>query len=204
VSTVVGDRYGGEFPREVFRKFGMTYQVADRPRSDLYRDALPLFNSGRVELLDHARLGAQLACLERRTSRSGRDSIAEPAGQHDDVANAACGAIVLAGQASARGGWSMFNFMTGQMITGTDSAGNVWRDYQLVTPAGGCPDPGPVVPQPTTPGIPIPTVKVCNGAGFAIINRDDFNPSIHTLWREPDPEPAPSPAADAATVPLMR
>jgi hypothetical protein len=53
---VQGDRYGGEFPRELFRKFGITYDVSAKPKSDLYRDVLPLINSRRVELLDHPKL----------------------------------------------------------------------------------------------------------------------------------------------------
>jgi hypothetical protein len=40
-TTVVGDRYGGEWPRERFRKHGIDYRVSDKPRSDLYRDMLP-------------------------------------------------------------------------------------------------------------------------------------------------------------------
>jgi hypothetical protein len=61
----------------------------------LYAELLPLMNSGRVELLDQPRLLAQLASLERRTARSGRDTIDHPPGAHDDVANAAAGAIAL-------------------------------------------------------------------------------------------------------------
>ena len=45
VTRVVGDRYGGEFPRELFRKRGINYQPAEKPKSDLYRDLLPLINS---------------------------------------------------------------------------------------------------------------------------------------------------------------
>jgi hypothetical protein len=58
---------------------------------------LPLLNSGRVELLDHPRLIAQLCQLERRTARSGKDSIDHPRGAHDDCANAVAGTIVKAG-----------------------------------------------------------------------------------------------------------
>lgn len=91
---VTGDRYAGEWPRERFRVHGITYELADRPKSDLYRDFLPLANSGRVELLDHPRLSSQLIALERRTSRGGRDSIDHPPGAHDDVSNAVAGALV--------------------------------------------------------------------------------------------------------------
>lgn len=94
ISTVAGDRYAGEFPRELFRKQGITYEVADRPRSDLYRDLLPLINSQLVELLDHPKAVAQLCALERRTARSGKDSIDHGQGAHDDVINSVAGAIV--------------------------------------------------------------------------------------------------------------
>jgi hypothetical protein len=98
ISQVSGDRYGGEWPREVFRNHGISYDVADRAKSDLYRDLLPALNSGQVELLDVPRLGAQLAGLERRTARGGRDSIDHAPGGHDDLANAAAGALLLAGK----------------------------------------------------------------------------------------------------------
>jgi hypothetical protein len=98
ICAVSGDRYAGEWPRERFREHGVDYQVAEKPKSDLYRDTLPLLNSGRVELLDLPRLAAQLGGLERRTARGGRDSIDHAPGGHDDVANAACGALLQAGQ----------------------------------------------------------------------------------------------------------
>jgi hypothetical protein len=75
IGTVRGDRYGGLWPRERFAVHGIEYLTADKPKSDIYRDLLPALNSGRVELLDHARLMAQLCGLERRTARGGRDSI---------------------------------------------------------------------------------------------------------------------------------
>jgi hypothetical protein len=95
ISTVTGDRYAGEWPRERFREHGIAYEVAESPRSDLYRDLLPVLNSGACELLDIPRLATQLCALERRTTRAGRDSIDHPAGGHDDVANAVAGALLL-------------------------------------------------------------------------------------------------------------
>ena len=95
-ARVTGDRYAGEWPRERFRAHGIAYDPAEKPKSDIYRDLLPLLNSGRVELLDHARLTAQLCSLERRTARGGRDSIDHGPGGHDDVANAVAGAVVFA------------------------------------------------------------------------------------------------------------
>src|SRR5262245_52888262 len=52
--------------------------------------------SVRVPLLNHTRLQNQLVSLERRTTRVGRDLVDHPPGGHDDVANAAAGALVLA------------------------------------------------------------------------------------------------------------
>jgi hypothetical protein len=96
IGKVQGDHYGGEWPKERFRVHGIRYDPADRPKSDLYRDTLPILNSGRAELLDLPRLTAQLCGLERRTARSGRDSIDHAPGAHDDIANSACAAMLLA------------------------------------------------------------------------------------------------------------
>jgi hypothetical protein len=95
-NAVIGDRYAGEWPRDEFREHRISYQVADRTKSDLYRDCLPLLNGARVELLDHGKLISQFVCLERRTSRAGRDLIDHPPGCHDDLANAVAGCLVLA------------------------------------------------------------------------------------------------------------
>ena len=100
-TLVYGDRYGGEWPREVFRRHWINYEPADRPKSDLYRDLLPLLNASGVDLLDNDRMLHQMVSLERRTARGGRDSIDHPRGAHDDVANAVAGAVVIAGQQPA-------------------------------------------------------------------------------------------------------
>ena len=57
---------------------------------------MPLLNSGRVELLDHKRLVAQLCSLERRTTRGGKDSIDHPPGSFDDIANCVAGVAAVA------------------------------------------------------------------------------------------------------------
>jgi Terminase large subunit, T4likevirus-type, N-terminal len=96
VKEVVGDRYAGEWPREKFREHGVTYTPAPMSASEFYVELLPLINSTRVELLDLPKLTAQLSALERRTTRSGKDSISHPPRGHDDVINSAAGALVLA------------------------------------------------------------------------------------------------------------
>lgn len=93
INKVIGDRYAGEFPRELFRKHGITYEAAAKPKSDLYRETLPLINSLKCDLLDHPKLVTQLLGLERRTARSGKDSIDHAPNGHDDIANSVAGAL---------------------------------------------------------------------------------------------------------------
>jgi len=97
IGRVVGDRYAGEWPRERFAAHRIEYRVSEHTKGEIYRDVLPLLNGRRAELLDVPRLASQLCALERRTARGGRDSIDHPPGGHDDVANAAAGALLLAG-----------------------------------------------------------------------------------------------------------
>jgi hypothetical protein len=95
------DKWGGDWVGAAFRKNGITISPCAKPKSDIYREILPELNSGRVELLDLPRLATQFANLERRTARGGRDQIDHAPGGHDDIVNAAAGALLLA---SKRGG----------------------------------------------------------------------------------------------------
>jgi len=95
ISKVTGDRYAGEWPRERFRDRGIGYEPAEKPKSDLYRDLLPLINARRIEFLDERKLAAQLCGLERRKTRAGRDSIDHAPNGHDDVCNAVAGCASL-------------------------------------------------------------------------------------------------------------
>jgi hypothetical protein len=98
ITRLLGDRYGGEFVREPFRAFNISYELAPKPKSDLYRDCLPLINSKQCDLLDHPKMLNQLIGLERRTARSGKDSIDHSPGGHDDIANVVAGVIVCLGE----------------------------------------------------------------------------------------------------------
>jgi hypothetical protein len=108
ISSVSGDRYGGEWPAERFREHGIAYSAAERSKSDLYTEFLPTLNSGRIELLDHTRLAAQLLKLERRTARGGRDTIDHAPGAHDDIANAVAGVASLLAEDGPRKGRGIF------------------------------------------------------------------------------------------------
>jgi len=94
--SIVGDRYAAEFSAEQFRQHGIGYTASERDRSALYLELLPLVNSGEVRLLDCPELLKELRNLERRRGTSGRDRIDHRPGAHDDMANAAAGALVLA------------------------------------------------------------------------------------------------------------
>jgi ribosomal protein L37AE/L43A len=95
VSTIVGDKYGAEWVGEQFRKCGVVYKSSELNRSEIYLEILPALTSGTCRLLDNRRLVNQLVALERRTARSGKDSIDHPPAGFDDVANSACGVLVL-------------------------------------------------------------------------------------------------------------
>ncbi len=100
ISKVVADKYAAQWPVSEFSRNDVTLEHSERDRSAIYADFLPLLTSGRARLLDSPRLIGQLANLERRASAMGRDRIDHPANAHDDLSNAAAGALVLAASAS--------------------------------------------------------------------------------------------------------
>jgi hypothetical protein len=95
LSTCVGDKYAAQWVVQSFASKGIAYSYSHRDRSMIYSDVLPLFTSGRVGLLDNKKLVAQFAGLERQTTAT-RDKIDHAPGAHDDLSNAAAGALVLA------------------------------------------------------------------------------------------------------------
>jgi hypothetical protein len=95
VTKAESDKWGGDWVGEAFRKQNITVVPCAKPKTDIYRELLPLLNAHRVSLLDHPRLIAQLCGLERRTARGGKDSIDHAPLAHDDVANAAAGVLVM-------------------------------------------------------------------------------------------------------------
>jgi hypothetical protein len=114
VSKVTGDRYAGEWPRERLASYNIGYEPAERPKSDLYRDMLPLINARRLDLLDDKKLLAQICGLECRTSRAGKDSIDHAPNGHDDIANTVAGcASVLQSSSSYWGADGLLGWVRG-------------------------------------------------------------------------------------------
>jgi hypothetical protein len=118
VKTVRGDFYGGNWPAERFREgvhvqacgksrnvearciraegcWMVGYERSELKKNDLYRDLLPVLNSGRVQLLDIKRLRGQFTGLDRRTARGGQDSIDHAKGAHDELANVTAGVLLM-------------------------------------------------------------------------------------------------------------
>ena len=100
VAKVAGDRYSGEWVRESFRSHGIAYQHSELTRSEIYIAFVALLNSARVKLPGDKRVRAQFESLERRASRSGKETVDHLPGSHDDVANSCAGALCLASVAT--------------------------------------------------------------------------------------------------------
>jgi hypothetical protein len=95
---VTGDRFSGGWVASEFEKHKIRYTASERSKSELYLACLPMLLAGTAVLLDHERLRRQFGALERRTHTGNRESVDHRAGcgHHDDLANAAAGALVLA------------------------------------------------------------------------------------------------------------
>jgi hypothetical protein len=116
-STIYGDRYASQWVVESFKRAGIRYMeprlralndpIDAEPKyldkSSAYAELEPLILTNHVELLDHPALLRELKGLERRLrSGSGKPVIDHMPGAHDDHANAAALAIVLAARSRVR------------------------------------------------------------------------------------------------------
>jgi hypothetical protein len=100
-STITGDNYAKEWVAGAYRAVGLEYRRSPLARSDLYLEGAVLFARGLVSIPDQAQLLRELRLLERRTARSGKDSVDHGVGGSDDYANSLFGAMYVAVQAAA-------------------------------------------------------------------------------------------------------
>lgn len=91
VHSVTGDNYAGNTFKQDFLDNGITYTPCPVAKSVLYESLEPTINAGEIELLDFPKLQEQLLGLTVRGTK-----IDHLPGEHDDLANAAAGALWLA------------------------------------------------------------------------------------------------------------
>jgi hypothetical protein len=96
VTRLRGDNYSAEWVSSAFKDAGLRYEPSDRPKSALYLESLPLWTRSQINIPDHSRLLRELRLLERRTHRSGKDTVDHGSSGCDDAANAVCGCAVFA------------------------------------------------------------------------------------------------------------
>ena len=111
-----GDAYAGLTFRQDFEDLGITYEVSSLTKSDLYDEFEPRLNASEVELLDLGKLQEQLLTL---VLKPGGKTDYLP-GDHDDWANAACGAVVMASGDSEPGMLTYVKQEMARIRAGTD------------------------------------------------------------------------------------
>jgi hypothetical protein len=126
IRSVTGDRYAGSWVSDAFVKAGITYTVSEQDKSAIYGECAALFAEQRVQLINNPRLVTELRMLERRPRMGGRaDGIDHPrrGNAHDDLANAVCGALVLASKGMDRTTmWNRLSMNTGEFIALVENA----------------------------------------------------------------------------------
>lgn len=95
VRKVVGDSYSANWVSAAFNAAGVEYVRSELPKSGLYIEGLPAFSRGVISIPNHPVLIRELRLLERRTARSGKDSVDHGPSGSDDHANVLFGAMFL-------------------------------------------------------------------------------------------------------------
>jgi hypothetical protein len=104
-TSPTGDNYGAEWIVAAFREAGVDYRRSELTRSELYLEGLPLWARGLVRIPDHPALTRELRLLERRTTRSGKDSVNHGTGGADDHANSLFAALHQLSAETSADGW---------------------------------------------------------------------------------------------------
>jgi hypothetical protein len=111
VGRILGDHYSANWVASSWARTGVQSTVH---KSQIYIECMPLFSAGLVRIPDHPRLVRELRLLERRTHRSGRDTVDHSRSGHDDSANAMAGAFhALAAQLGYPVGAEMLRALEG-------------------------------------------------------------------------------------------
>jgi hypothetical protein len=84
---VSGDKFSGDWALHSFQSQGITYQRAEKTKSDYYIEAEAAFNTDQVEIPNREAGISQLKSLVRKVHSGGRDSVDTDSGQPEDEAN---------------------------------------------------------------------------------------------------------------------
>jgi hypothetical protein len=138
LKDVMGDHFGSEFVVSLFKDHGVKYIGTEKRKSVLYMEALGFFTRGLISIPDNPVLVRELRLLERKTHRSGQDTVDHPRGAHDDLANAVCGCAVHAATTAKRWAASSLHWVDGsspddEPITYANRW-EKWREHQQQHP----------------------------------------------------------------------
>ena len=131
ISQVHGDNYSGDWVVNAFKDNGIRYQRSEKPKSQLYLEALPLFTRELISIPDLPPLLKELRLLERQTHRSGKHFVDHGRYGSDDFANALCGCAV---HVAKHGYDSSYDWVTGTADHDAESA--EWKRLQLQRSVG--------------------------------------------------------------------
>jgi hypothetical protein len=96
--VITADQYAKGWVRGTIEACGAEYKQSKLPRSELYLEGLVLFARGQVRMPSHDVTLREMRLLQRRTAKSGRDSVDHIVGGHDDHANSVFGVLYLVAQ----------------------------------------------------------------------------------------------------------
>ena len=94
VRTITQDRHAVGWIQKDFKEYGIEVEISPLTKSQIYELFAVAMNKNQVELVDNQQLRNQLVNLQRFV-RSGGIKIDHRRGQHDDLANATAGSVVL-------------------------------------------------------------------------------------------------------------
>jgi hypothetical protein len=95
IMKISGDRFGGVWTSDAFKKHGIEYEMSPLVKNDLLLEFVSLVRMREVLLPKNQRLLLQSIQLERRPGKSGKDEIQKLPGFHDDLLNEIAGLTVL-------------------------------------------------------------------------------------------------------------
>jgi hypothetical protein len=95
IHRLTGDRYAARWVSEAFAKHGIVYSNSELSKSKLFLEFEGVINTGQILIPKNKDLINELLNLERRTGRSGRDSVDHAPKGSDDLANSVAGCAYL-------------------------------------------------------------------------------------------------------------